>query len=425
MKVSHAIILFIMLSASIAAIYYFKPLSLIPGYEGLDIRFYGFNPYSQCESKWCVYSVNSSQIDPPWYWVDRSPYTAIFGAKTEHTYCKYLKVFMLGQYFHLCVADESWEVKVNVGTPMKVSEDRAFTYWVNESGRAVKVVAWREVYEVPVEIVSVPKKDYFNTPYGNEELWYAGAAKGVRLWFALGTVVWNRAMTDPDNPAVHAINAFNVPVAVYVESSTVNAWERKGADIQGGEASPAGYIPTEAWNFVVTSADASGRRIPLYTEPSEQANVLQFTDSPDSVKSYVQNDPRPDTRFKPVVFFPITLVQFGAYYKYDCGWGYCKVYLWYPAKTIKLRIIYFRFGEFVYTAQKDKDVIPTWKTETPHYAQDEVTVKNPFQLPSLGFGKYDGVVYAVIIGLALLFLVLLMLVILSGRVRPVGMLIQR
>ena len=397
-----AAVLVLIIACGLVAVAVFRPLSLVPGPEGLDIRFYGFNPWGdQCWLSSCVYSVNGT-ADPPYYWVSRSPYTASFGVARNSYRCR-------GNAFaHVCVADESWELKVNVGTPMKVGEDRAFTYWVNESGHYVKVVAWREVYEVPVEIVAVPKKGLVRDPYGGEELWFAGAAKGVQLWFALGTVVWNRAVPDPDNPAVHSVNVFNVPIAVYVESSEVNGWEKRSEN----SGSVPDYLPSNVYNFVVTSADASGRRIALYTEPSDRADVLQFS-SVDDVRDYVAGDPRPDSRFRSVVFFPITLNQFGAYYEFDCGGNiftgyYAKAYIWYPAKTIRLRIIYLRFGKFVYTVSNDRSVVPSWGTESPHYATASDTQPGlasgfSFRMPNISWS--DPRTYLILLGVAGLILV--------------------
>ncbi len=379
----------VLVSLAAAFAYVTGRLSLIPGPEGLDVRFYGFDPYgSACWSSECVYTVNSTVIDPPYYWVDRSPYTASFGKRTDAYYCVFNKA---NAQVHACVATDSVELKVAIGTPTLEYSERAFTYWVNESGKAVKVVAWEDVYRVPVEIVAVPKTGTYHihlsalVPYdGVEQLYYGGAAKDWTLWFVAGTVVWNRAFTDPDNPSVHSVNAFNVPLAVYVEDSHLVGWESRKFPLSAPDQNT---VPSDARNFAVTSADASGRRIALYTEPSEVADVVNYV-SPADVENIVEGDPRPDTRLKSVVFFPITLNQFGAYYKFDYGgdlWsGYhAYAYLWYPARQIYLRVIYMRFGIFVYSTNTDTKAVPTWSEEQPYSASSGFTQPGIHFLPKL------------------------------------------
>ena len=228
--------------------------------------------------------------------------------------------------------------------------------------------AWRENYEFNVEIVSVSKKALFGS-YG--DLWYAGVAKGLQLWFAMGTVVWDRALTDPDDPTLHSVNAFNVPIAVYVVSSQLNGGETE-VKAENSDTVPSSF-PSEVYNYVLTDADAGGRRITLYDEPSDRANPIAYFADPSniySINSSLAVDSDPDSRFRSVVFFPITLTHFGNYYEFDkeCnalfGEPWAKAYVWYPAKTIRLRVVYLKFGKLVYTLQSDTSAVPTWTTAT-------------------------------------------------------------
>lgn len=399
MKLKPIFLLILATTAVVAGIMFSQRLSLVPGAEGLDLRFYGFNPYGDgCWMKTCVIAVNDTGDITPYYWVDRSPYNPSFGKRTNNYECKY------NAFVHACVATDSVELKVSIGTPMLEYSERSFTYWVNESGKAIKVVAWKDVYRVPIEIMAVPKQDMFVTRFGAENLYYGGSAKDWILWFVLGTVVWNRAFTDPDNPAIHSVNAYNVPLAVYVEDSHLVGWESRAYPPN----IPVPSVPSDARNFAVTSADASGRRIALYTEPSDVADVINYV-SPADVKNLVKGDPRPDTRLKPVVFFPITLNQFGAYYKFDYGgnlWnGYhAYVYLWYPARQIYLRVIYMRFGIFVYQINTDTKAVPTWSEERPYKATGGMTQPGIQILPKLDLNLMMWILIGMGILLILLFL---------------------
>jgi len=361
-----SLILLVLIIGSVAAVVYFGPLSIVNMPEGFDVRFYGFNPWpEQCWSAQCVYSLDKS-VDPPYYYSSRGLYNAVFGKQNQAGVTCDPITTPWGQVVdNICLATDSYEFKVNLQTPEKVGSELAVKYYIQyPNGTVIKYVAYREVYEFNVEIVSVPKKASFGE-YG--ELWYAGVAEDLQLWFAMGTVVWNKAFPDPDNASLHAVNAYNVPIAVYVVSSALNSGETE-VRAEGGQNVPAS-IPSEIYNYVITDADAGGRRITMYDEPTTRADPVEYFSDPSDpyvINQTLASDPRPDDRFRSVVYFPITLVHFGNYYEFRKDWGVHEAYVWYPAKTIRLRVIYLRFGKFVYTLQSDTSVIPTWTTETPH-----------------------------------------------------------
>jgi len=404
--------LLLIIVVGVGALVYLKPLSITNVPEGFDVRFYGFNPWSeQCWGSSCVFAVNGS-VDPPYYYSSRGLYNVVFGREGSgyECVCNNPAVPSLSTC-HVCVATDSWEVKVSIETPEKVMEDRVVTYWVKQpDGTWKKVVAWREVYEFNVELVSVPKKVRVQTPWGYEYIYAAGVAKDVQLWFVAGTVVWDRAVPDPDNPSKHSVNAYNVPIAVYVVYSKTADWVIKSTE----ETAPVS-VPGDAYNFVITDCDASGRRLTLYDEPSTRADPIEYFIDPFNayeVNSSLAGDPRPDSRFKSVVYFPITLVQFGPYYQFDYGGGlfncYARAYVWYPVKTIRLRVIYLRFGEFIYTMQSDT-VTPPWETETPHVGTETYTQPGlQWQIPDLEINLgINGTLILIVIALVVILLVLI------------------
>jgi hypothetical protein len=323
----------------------------------------------------------------------RDPYNPSFGYDKG--------AFQLGcSYFSGCIyAEDAAEIEINIQHPERVGSEYVIEYWVKvqeDESKEVwkKVVAWRELYEFNIEISAKPKS--------KDGRWYAGYFKDTYVWFALGTVVWDRAVTDPDNPSKHADNVYNIPIDAFVVYVMDEPYPKRGDS--------EGYVePTpEMKAYAQIVPEAGGRRITLYDSPSVYANPLEYFMWGDLNKT-LAGDPRPDSRFEQVAYFNIQLKQFGTYIEKDNTWyGLAGVTFYYPVKTIRVRVVYLRFGEFIYTYDKDTEPPPTWTTETP--AVITTTPPKPNILPDFSWLSWDNPLTWIILAAAGIVLLVLLLI---------------
>ena len=156
---------------------------------------------------------------------------------------------------------------------------------------------------------------------------------------------------------MHAINHYNVPIDAFVESVEIHNFVRDDGSTV--------YPNNEMRAFAQIVPEEGGRRLTLYDDHSSLADPLYIYQISNST---LAGDPRPDDRFPTVAYFKIDLEQFGTYVEKGCEWqgfGAPWAHYYYPVVTDKLRIVYFRFGEFIYTYDKDTTVMPTWSPQTP------------------------------------------------------------
>jgi hypothetical protein len=222
-------------------------------------------------------------------------------------------------------------------------------------------ITWKhyEVYVVPVDFVielSVRPVQDLNV----------GDFQNFELWFVMDTVVWLNAFTSnqyallKENPPSGAvILAYNYrggfPIWAWV--GAWQPWQVSGRDGDPNKwYDPADLKPeemSELQQHLQLMPSYSGSEITLYTQPNyiyTRTFAADIIKNPDLLKQMLaqQIPGLPDPRFAQTVYFPITLINYGALRR-EGGWWityWHKEY--YPTSYLRVRCLYAIYGEWVY-----------------------------------------------------------------------------
>jgi len=229
-------------------------------------------------------------------------------------------------------------------------------------------------YLVPVDFVLE-----FNIRPNDKGSW--GAFKLVDLWFVLDTNVWYNAFTEQQ---MEDLTNYEPP-----EGSQVTAYSYRGgfpiwawvggwdpfviSDDEGEEwkESELQDVWDELEEYLQLYPSMEGTEVSLYTEPEYKHIPLYSKDilqDKEALENRLgQEIPNlPDPRFATTVFFPISLVKFGALKRWG-GWGpwYWEAY-YYPTAYLRIRALYAVWGEWVYlwTSQEAEDWDYRWENRS-------------------------------------------------------------
>jgi len=236
--------------------------------------------------------------------------------------------------------------------------------WYSYEGQKTQsgdTITWKhyEVYVVPVDFVielSVRPVQDLNV----------GDFQNLDLWFVIDTVVWLNAFTSDqyallkENPPENAtISAYNYrggfPIWAWV--GAWQPWQVSGRDGNPDKwYDPSDLTPeekSELEQHLQLMPSYGGSEVTLYTEPGyiyTRTFAADIIKNPDMLKQMIaqQIPGLPDPRFAQTVYFPITLINYGAL-KREGGWW---VTYWhkeyYPTSYLRVRALYAIYGEWVY-----------------------------------------------------------------------------
>jgi len=229
-------------------------------------------------------------------------------------------------------------------------------------------------YLVPVDFVLE-----FNIRPNDKGSW--GAFKLVDLWFVLDTNVWYNAytkqqmedLTNYEPPEGSQLTAYSYrggfPIWAWV-----GGWDPFVISDDEGEQwkeSELQDVWDELQEYLQLYPSMEGTEVTLYTEPEYKHIPLYSKDilqDKEALKNRLgQQIPNlPDPRFATTVFFPISLVKFGALKRWG-GWGpwYWEAY-YYPTAYLRVRALYAVWGEWVYlwTSQEAEDWDYHWRNRS-------------------------------------------------------------
>ena len=222
-------------------------------------------------------------------------------------------------------------------------------------------VTWKhyEVYVVPVDFVielSIrPVKDL-----------NVGDFQSFDLWFVIDTVAWLNAFTynqyallkdkPPQNVTISAYN-FRGGFPIWAWVGAWEPWVVKGrdgnpdkfydpADLEPGERS-------ELEQHLRLMPSYGGSEISLYTQPGyiyERLFASDIIKDPERLKQMIASSlpGLPDPRLAQTVYFPITLINYGALRREGGWWIWHWHKEYYPTSYMRVRVLYAIYGEWVY-----------------------------------------------------------------------------
>jgi len=310
-------------------------------------------------------------------------------------------------------------------TAVKTSEtDTAITYSYN--------VTKESFFLAPAEFwigyILVPSQ----TNAGMDSGWREGEWQNIQTWFRLDFNVWDNAYYDEwiNDPKLNIFaSEFGGVVANqqrlyeyrggFPIAGWIQGWEKAGfaSDFPGEERFSDIWIETKGMQSKTYSIDLLGDKknvlmsrvqfspgligstISLFDEPASQfsyttpSDAGSHTDATKRVKS-------PDSRLKKVMYFPMTIQNFGTLALGD-WWNGWTVY--YPTTYFRIRMLYGVYGKFTYL----------WTEETakaleyPGFERRGTTIIHaPGLWENLGGWTFNWILIAIIfIALGIIFLV--------------------
>jgi len=240
-------------------------------------------------------------------------------------------------------------------------------------------VTWRhyEVYVVPVDfVIELAVRPAVDLSVGDFQ--------SFELWFAIDTVVWLNAFTydqyvllrekPPEGVQVTAYS-FRGGFPIWAWIGEWSPWQVSGRDgnpdkfYDPSDLSPEEVAEIERHLQVMPSF--KGSEVTLYTKPGYTYTPLYSADvvrDPNLLRDVLskQIPGLPDPRFSTTVYFPLTLINYGAA-KREGGWW---VWYWhkeyYPVSYLRVRILYAIYGEWVFTwtKQRAEQYGYTWENRT-------------------------------------------------------------
>jgi len=367
-------------------------LSIMPGPEGLQVGVWGFQPDSTVLG---AYSTNQT-LPIPFAWGQQpvDPYNALILRNPQPgEYAPDYRGVMLVERQQ--PYPETGSASRQITYYVKVSENQTHITWQKVVGI---VVPWTFTLQISLR----PQADSYY------------AWRNHAVWLAMGTIKWNRAYSDPDDPSKSSDAGWSIPLSVYIENydPTGGGWVNQDGTQK--------KVPPPDWisQVCVLTPDFSGRTITLYDNPNQMVTLDDlwykgmdglpyFATLNESVAPSLY----PDTRFKNAVYFRFTFTDFRPYMVYNLGQ---LTEVWYPSVSYRIRVYYLELGEFTYIQQKEE--IPQWEQRgwtqifmPAYYFIDSIfkalNILNPFAV----FGPFAGLVafifllvIAFIIGIILL-----------------------
>ncbi|MEM3622815.1 MAG: hypothetical protein QXR76_03475 [Candidatus Bathyarchaeia archaeon] len=277
---------------------------------------------------------------------------------------------------------------------VKVSENETHTVWKKVVGI---VQPWTFVLQISLRPIA-----------GEYYAW-----RNHAVWLGMGTVKWDRAYSDPDDPSKSSDAGWSIPLSAYIEEyNPYGSWTEDDGVTK--KTPPAQWVA----ECCVLTPDYSGRTVTLYDDPNKGVTLdeiwyagMQGQPYFKTLNETLSSELYPDTKFKNHVYFRIAFSDFRPYMEYN--WGMLQA-VWYPSVYYRIRVYYLSLGEFTYVLQKDE--IPQWEERgwtqifmPAYYLIDEIcrtlNILNPFS----AFGPYAGIVafvFLIIIILAIIFVLL-------------------
>jgi len=236
--------------------------------------------------------------------------------------------------------------------------------WYSYEGQKTQsgnTITWKhyEAYVVPVDFVielSVrPVQDLS-----------VGDFQNLDLWFVIDTVTWINAFASDQYALLKENPPENATISAYNYRGGFPIWAWVGAwqpwQVSGRDDNPdKWYDPadlsseerSELEQHLQLMPSYGGSEVTLYTEPGyiyTRTFAADIIKNPDMLKQMIasQIPGLPDPRFAQTVYFPLTLINYGAL-KREGGWW---VTYWhkeyYPTSYLRVRALYAIYGEWVY-----------------------------------------------------------------------------
>ncbi len=235
-----------------------------------------------------------------------------------------------------------------------------------ENKTAGNTVTWKhyEVYVVPVDFVI----ELSVRPVTDR---YVGDFQSFDLWFVLDTVVWLNAFTADqykllkEKPANVTVTAYNFRGAFPIWA-WVGAWDPWVVSGRDGNPDkfydPADLTPEEHSDLnqhLQIQPSFTGSEVSLYTKPGyvyERIFASDIIKNPDKLKNMIASSipGLPDPRFAQTVYFPLTLVNYGALKRSGGWWVTYWEKQYYPTSYMRVRALYAVYGEWVYAWTKQE-----------------------------------------------------------------------
>jgi hypothetical protein len=324
---------------------YLRLASMTPGFEGLQFYIDGFSTANLQQAV-----PTGTQLPAPFSWLSSGAYQAVIQA---HDITKNgAPAGLPSDWYNF--QDGKLNIQLSYTSTDTSNPIQEVDYYVLQSSTAHNVTVGNTVtttytntYEHVVGYV-VPAyftMNVFSVP-GSGEYDF----QGQQIWLVGQTEVWNHAMIDPTNPNSTFQAANSIPIAAVINSYTLNGYSDDGGNFKTN-------IPLWVSEKAQMSPQNNGQPLTFYTNATTAgANPSSIYLSPSLLLTYAMNqslagDIRPDTRFSPQVFTPITLVDFGGS---DDGYNLIGYFLGmqhigYPSVTYNIKIYYLELGTFIFS----------------------------------------------------------------------------
>lgn len=221
-------------------------------------------------------------------------------------------------------------------------------------------VTWKhyEAYVVPVDF----KIELTIRPLGDK---WVGDFEDFDLWLVLDTVAWLNAFTA-DQMALLKEQLPNATITAYNFKGAFPIWAWVGQwdpwVVSGRDGNPDKfYDPSdlsgeeigELQTHLQVQPSFGGSEVSLYTEPGyiyERLFAEDIIKNPEMLKQMIDSSipGLPDPRFAQTVYFPITLVNFGALKRTGGVWITAWDKEYYPTAYMRVRALYAIYGEWTY-----------------------------------------------------------------------------
>lgn len=379
-------------------------MAIIPGPEGINLKFYGaqFGDYSN--TLWKLGEISNNQIlesqaaeESFWavgmFWETinsdvkikctfPSPSNTVF-RRDIHTKVTSWPITSDADYYStLQIERERPTVsQVNIhGDPLGETEGpsqvRYIEYYTPRitEGNQISFTKYC-IHVIPVDFVVQM------SVRGSKEVGWSD----THLWFMLQTTVWRTAFTESQVAQIQEWLDRDPP-----ENATLSAYDYRGGfpiwawigewdplvwyDEEERETQP----PQEALDNVRFTPSLEGREIDLYTTASYEYSLdleaKQNVADPDRLEDILIGEiaALPDPDFATTVYFPIYLEKFYPYYETGPWWDPWEAQ-WYPTTYMRVRLMYAIYGEFNYlwTEEEAEDQDYEWETRYSTYKYQE------------------------------------------------------
>ena len=344
-------------------------LSLMTGSEGLQVGVWGFQPKADALG---AYSINQT-LPSPFVWAQQpvDPYNTLIRHVGSGDTAGTLLVERQQPY------PESGLASREITYYVKVSETETQTVWKKVVGI---IQPWTFILQISLRPVA-----------GEYYAW-----RNHAVWLGMGTVKWDRAYSDPDDPSKSSDAGWSIPLSAYIEEyNPYGDWTEDDGTTK--------KTPPPEWvaECCVITPDFNGRTVTLYSDPNSAVSLddVWYTGMNGqpyfkTLNSTLTSELYPDTKFQNHVYFRITFTDFRPYMEYNFGMLQA---VWYPSVYYRIRVYYLSLGEFTYITEKGE--LPEWENRTwtkvfmpAYYLIDEIcrdlNLLNPFSV----FGPYAGFV---------------------------------